>query len=468
MRFKKLIILVVLSLLIMLLGYITGRAEAVTGAEPQTEEPDYWLHPEEWTLPDVLSSEFVTPQPYSTPVPSRSRSVGDLPELEGITELTGISGVNLNFWRQFHSQGDNSVWYFKGHTNVQVAIATSTQYSPYRVWFDSVPRQNGDNFNLTFRSVNGGLVQLSQSNSELDITTGSYNISFSDRFTSPIQSNFALLYQFRPNKLYPHIVSSTYTTALAISDDDLLNMPVYPSLEIIYTDYYGNSVSSFVLRPQVTWAEFCSGYQFYVDLASELGSPALNIDRVNINFNLNPFKLFNTRYADYLIAHPEITGHVPLNIYFTTSSSESNGMGALQFFRGREVTLSERESNFLQSLFVPSQSDIQSLADRYAHDFSNDSTGSFVLSIRNVIFDFLTQNVREAQLTMPAISIPVNGSSYTISSAYTFNFSRLLRDLGIANYIQVATGFFITFAFANSVIAMIVSVFDLKWWDGVR
>jgi len=476
-RWKKLIIVLIITILLMILGYCrSSKAEPASSSEAEPEPtPDLWQHPDEFELPEIPDFELLTPQPSSTDVPIRDENQ-ILPTSTALTPITGVSVTAFNPWRQWRYNNDTSVWYGTNYRNISTVMTLASGYGIFRPWADSAPFVNCDRWYLNPLNDDGTI--YTSFSTQQDIFNGSFNLSFFDDYTLTTDyvpqtavSN-TLTYQFRLNRAQLRIVSApAWIGSIGLTPDTLYDH-LYFDVSCYMEDAVYNNRYTKILETHQPFSSLLSGVSYDLNLMELFHyDPDNYLETVAFNFNIYIDADMQSAYQQYR-ADNGITGVAPVYLDWYTSTLQPNtGRAFMVFWRGYKTSSVQDDRNWLQNLFIPTSDQVSDLFDLYVSKFGDDGTTAFVVGIRDLILDLVnsgTNNQPDFILTLPEMSVPVDGSSYTFSDEYQYNMTATLRSMPrVQQAVYAATSFLITFAFANSVIAMAVAVFDLKWWDGV-
>lgn len=489
-KFLKWAIVLVISAIL----FIVGKCAQAAGVEA-TPTPAASSTPDPWNggfeFPDWLQTEFdyTTPSPV-TPSPTVDPSLRDLvlDESDTLTPFDSTLNYGQKFcaWKSYLYNDDSSVWYFQAFNIFTSAISSSTTYRPFSSYFDNL---NFSHFttNALYFWYNNRQYNLSDSNTNwwIDCSTSNYSFSYLDHYSGSgisnssfpsdaVSLNKRIVYFFAINKLLPRLKNSpSWFTEVGITVDMLYDLEVVPSISLTgVTDLSGTSVTYDLIYDSISLRDLYRGYTFDLDLSSIFGSSGYLTD-ISINFSI-PIVSSNWRglqlYRDYLSAHPEITGHVPFYFYWDgLDSGTSNGLGDFTYARAFVLSKEQDNRNWLQKLFIPSQTDLQELFDYYTPSIDSDGVFSFAANFRYTLFTWLMNpSTSDFTITLPEMHIPINGTSYTFSNSYTYNLTSSLRDLGVLQYSRLAFNFLFTVLFVNSVITMVFAVFDIHLFDGVK
>lgn len=487
----KWLLVLVISAVLFIIGSTCAKAEGV-GAEPTPSAAatvDPWSG--EFEFPDWMQTEFdfTTPSPV-TPEPTTDPSLRDivLDEGDSLTPFDSSLNYGQKFcaWKSYLYNDDSSVWYFQAFNIFTSAISSSTTYRPFSSYFDNLAFSNFTT-NALYFWYNSRQYKLSDSNTNwwIDCSTSNYSFSYLDHYrgngisnstypSDAISLDKRIVYFFAINKLLPRLKNSpSWFTEVGISVDMLYDLEVVPSVTLTgVTDLNGTSVSYDLIFDSISLRELYRGYTFDFDLSSIFGSSGYLTD-ISVNFSI-PIVSSNwiglQLYRNYLAAHPEITGHVPFYFYWDGLDSDTtNGMGDFTYSRAFIISEKQDDRNWLQKLFLPSQAQLSELFQYYSPSIDGDGVFSFAASFRAAMFSWLVDTTQQDfKITLPEMTIPINGTRYTFSNEYEYNLTGSLRDANILPYIRLATNMMITVLFVNSVITMVFAVFDIHLFDGVK
>lgn len=470
-------------IIILLAGVLVGSYEFCSSAKAESEAPvtaeptpaptadpnDPWLH---WHYPDWATStfapEFVSPSPSIDPEILRDMVPDG--ELTGVTPITSDSFISsLNAYSSFYSNGDTSVIYFRSFLNQQIAISAGNRFG--YPWTDSTTFQAYNNGYCDFKSGTTP-VQLTAVRTRFDASYGDFNFTFWDKQPrnggSPlIPGTNKLLYYFALNRTYPKIYNApAWFSEVGITDDLLYSVQVYPLAVVTLSDQ--EETPQVITFDPFTLQEFYGGKTFYIDLDSLFAGDQTAVQSVAFNFRLSFISSDILKpYREYLAAHPEITGHVPFYVYFMNDST-SAPFNAMLIRRVTGVSQKEADRTFLQQLFLPDQAAIAEIFNSRVPDLGDNATTSLYTDFRTKLFNLVSSQSGDALLTMPSIDIPMgNNRTVHVADSYTMNFTQTLRDLGLYVPLRFTTTMVITCVFINAVFSMIVTVFDIRWFDGV-
>lgn len=477
-------IIIGLSLLFTALSSLCGsKAEGVEAEPtPSASDPsyDFFDYPD-WATTTQFAYTTPNPSPTATPDPSMRDPVETLPDGTPLTYFGSDYSYQsfLICWQAFLYNGDSSVWYFKSHTNQQIAVAANRNYRPFFPWLDSGGQTtflDAGNY-LNPKNTSGNIVLLSSSNSLTDLSEGYYNFSFFDRnlvtTSTQIPANKRLVYYFALNKLYPKLYNPpSWFAEVGITEDSLYDLEFVPFCEIVCSD--GSKYNYYPDLPSYTLRDLYSGVTFDMDLRDFFGNSGARVTSIAINFAISPSDNWSpmAAYRQYLADNPQITGHIPFYIYWDGSNcAAQTGSGAFVFRRYYATNPVEDQRNFLQKLFIPSMDELYEMFNYYLPNIDQNGAFSFALSFREFLFNvFLGDSPPDATITFPSLDIPIGARGQTahIADSYTFNFTQLLTKVGLKNPIKYVFNILLTIVFLNSVISLVFSIFDIKYFDGVN
>lgn len=479
MRWKKLIIVLIITILLMILGYCKStKAEpaAPTEAEPEeTPAPDLWQNPDLFELPEIPDFDLMTPQPASTQEPERDENQ-ILPSSTALTPISGVSVTAFNPWRQWRYNNDTSVWYGTNYRNEAVVMTLNSGYGIFRPWPDSAPYVVCDGGYLNPLNTDGSI--YTSFSTQQDIFNGSLNLSIFDDYSFTgdyVPATYVgntLTYQFQLNRAQLRIVQSPEWLASIGLTPDTLYDHLYFDVSCFMEDEDLGSRFTKILDTHQPFSSLLSGVSYDLVLP-ELFSfkPDDYLTMVAFNFNIYIDADMQSAYQQYKYDNG-ITGIAPVYIdWYTSTLLPQPGRCFMKFWRGYKTSEMEDDRNWLQQLFIPSNEQVHTLLSNYVASFGDDVTASWAISIRDLILELInsgTSNQADFILTVPEMSVPVGGTSYTFAEEYSYNFTNTMRSMPrVQQAVYAATSFLLTFAFADSVISMLCAVFDLKWWDGV-
>lgn len=472
---KWLIIIAISGVLVLSYHFCSSakaESEAPVVAEPTpapTPYPsDFWNN---FEYPDWAESTFdlETTSPI-TPEPTGFRELDIPDDLTGLSEIvTSTFTSKLVGWSSFYVDGDTSVIYFRSHLNQQIAVSTSQTWRIGYPWEDSASWNSYSNGDIDFKSGTTA-VQLTRTRTEFDASYGDYNISWFDAAPRSggdpiIGGTSQLVYFFALNNTYPKIYNApSWFAEAGITDELLLNAVVSP---FAYVRLLDGTTANFSLDPFYL-QDFYAGKTFVLDCESAFAGDLQQIETVAFNFRINYYSSFVVdKYRDYLAANPQITGHVPFYVYFENPKT-SAPFYAMKLQRYSAYSKTDIERNWWQKLLMPDPSELASIFENHTPDVGN-GTSQYVIEFKQSLYNLVANaSGNDAIITMPSIQVPIAGRQYTIANSYTFNFTQTLRDIELYTPLRLTMTFIVTCAFINGVISMVVTVFDIKWFDGVR
>lgn len=471
-------ILLILSIIFMIVHSCKAKAASAVDVTP---DPMYNLP--EWSFAPVTPS----PEPTATPAPGASETAAPAPEERGLDIDLQPTYI---YTRQYKTTWNptNQVNY-SGYTYVLFNDNGTASVTGTDVWNFSNPSRGGhlqvtldDDWNdvpitdfthlltLDYTAVGATSVNFKYS---------SYVYAFTDVPQVDLLGDFNITYSIKVpmfNKVTIPSGAENIYSLLGINDSSIKYANVFT-----YITVHGSSGTTIPYTFQHTLSDLIKGMADTISVV-DLSSTE-TISYIDIMYEILPFGFSN--FYDSLEAAFAEAGQTP-------SSASMYGSWLLNgqpvFFQ-RTVKYTESRNLFekilagIKSLFVP---DPDVLRDTIMSIVPNtwDGSAGYAFNLRNIIWG-LFESEPDAVIHVPKFLFPASGTyagtswingeyvrSYVVWDSYSVNITEYIsnsRTLSkIQTYVRYIIDLVITFAFMNSLFAIVASVFGLHWYKGVE
>lgn len=465
-------LLLVASIIFMVIHSCNAKAEGVIEVTPNPT----------FELPD-WSFEPITPSPEPTPAPT--------PSPEGVEQVPTPSeewrGVDPNLqstyiytrqyktaWRPANIVNASGYTYYLfngGGSAVLVGTDIVNFSSPSRGGVLSVGYDDdGEEFPLTDFSHETQLFYTTITPLSIDFQYQSFVYAFTDVPQVDLKGDFKITYNLTVpmyTKVTIPLGAEGVYSSIGLNDSTIKYGTVHTLITV-----YGSEGTVIPFQFNHTISQFTKGIKDTIEV-TELSDTEV-ISSVGIMYVMLPFG-YNEFY-NALEAAFESYGQTPSqgSLYGSWMLSSS----ALSFQRTVKYTdtrtLIEKILNGIKSVFIPSPDALQEVILSLI-PMEYDGSVGFVFQFRNTLMGFFDYN-DDAVITLPKFVFKMNYATserglmvwddYRLNLTQTIANSETLRT--IQRYVKYINGFIITFAFFNSLFAMVCSVFGLHWYKGVE
>lgn len=463
-------ILLVCSIVFSVVHSCKAKAEGVPLVTPN---PTFELP--EWSFAPVTPS----PEPTATPAPSEGASETAAPsEFRGLD--ISLQPTNIytrqykTAWRpanQVNTSGYTYYLFNGGGTAVLYGADIVNFSNPSRggLLFSYLDDETWEDVPYTdfTHSVYNDLSYVSPLS--INFKYESFVYAFTDIPQVDLQGDFDITYVCTVPLFTKVTIPADYEYIyeyLGINDSSIKYGSVYT-----YITVHGSEGTDIPYQFTHTISQFTKGIKDKITI-EDLTETEI-ISSIDIMYVCLPFG--HNEFYDALEAGFAANGVTPANssLYgsWMVSSNGFNFQRSVKFTESR--TLIERIIQGIKSIFIP---DPEMLADVVQGLIPQEYDGSvgFVFQFRNTLQGFF-DNDGDAILTLPKFVFKTDYTSnergYMVWNDYTVNLTQYIDGSStlrtIQRYVRFIFDTVITFAFFNSLFAMVCSVFGLHWYKGV-